>query len=203
MENCDKNKLSMTPGYGGSIGVVCAVVGAGVVLQLVFGEIVYSYLRWPVSGFAGVIFILAVAALAVYRDSRFFRWISGVRFNVVLIGALTVVGIVMGLIPQAGAGAVELPGLPGRLGLLSVTRSWPFALVYLTLLISLGTVVVRRGACFRWADYAFYLNHFGLWLLMFAAGLGTADLRRHKMLVPVGGWNGGHRVRTGNRWNCR
>ncbi|MCD8172340.1 MAG: hypothetical protein LUD76_02600 [Alistipes sp.] len=193
----------MTPGYGGSIGAVCAVVGAGVVLQLVFGEIVYSYLRWPVSGFAGVIFILAVAALAVYRDSRFFRWISGVRFNVVLIGALTVVGIVMGLIPQAGAGAVELPGLPGRLGLLSVTRSWPFALVYLTLLISLGTVVVRRGACFRWADYAFYLNHFGLWLLMFAAGLGTADLRRHKMLVPVGGWNGGHRVRTGNRWNCR
>lgn len=172
-------------GYSRSVAVVSAIAWMGAVLQLMFGDIEYSFLRWPVSGLAGGIIILSVAAFSVYRGSRFFRWFSGVRFNVTLIAALTVMGIVMGLIPQAGA--AEIPGLPARFGLLSVTRSWPFALIYVTLLLSLGTVVVRRAAGFRWRDYAFYLNHCGLWLLLFSAGLGAADLRRYKMVVPVGG----------------
>jgi hypothetical protein len=39
---------------------------------------------------------------------------------------------------------------------------------------------------FKWSDYAFYLNHLGLLVLLYSAGLGAADLRRYVMHVEEG-----------------
>ena len=73
-----------------------------------------------------------------------------------------------------------------RLGLDRMTRAWPFVLLYFLTLLSLGALFIRRLLHFRRSDYAFYLNHAGLWLLLFAAGLGAADMERFLMRVPEG-----------------
>ena len=53
-------------------------------------------------------------------------------------------------------------------------------------LLSLGALIVRRLTSFRKQDYAFYLNHIGLWILLFSSGLGAADMKRYVMHVREG-----------------
>ena len=72
------------------------------------------------------------------------------------------------------------------LGFRQVTSSWPFVLVYFLTLLSLGALVIRRLIAFRKQDYAFYFNHIGLWVFLFAAGLGAADMKRYVMHVREG-----------------
>ncbi|MCD8072744.1 MAG: cytochrome c biogenesis protein ResB [Alistipes sp.] len=172
--------------YAGSMAAVAAAVVLGIVLQLAFGPIDYGWLRWPANLFAGIALILSVFLSSIDRTTRFFRWLSGVPLAVCLIGALTILGIVMGLTPQTAA-AEPPQGIFSRLGFRSMTTSWPFALLYTFILLSLGCVTVRRLIPFRAGHYAFYLNHLGLWLLLFSAGMGAADIERHKMYVPLGG----------------
>jgi len=85
----------------------------------------------------------------------------------------------MGVVPQTGEPR-------GVLGLDAVARSWAFVLVYVFVLLSLGTLLVRRLLQFRLCDWAFYANHVGVWLFLVAAGLGTSDEERYEMLVQEG-----------------
>jgi hypothetical protein len=67
-----------------------------------------------------------------------------------------------------------------------MTSSWPFVLVYLALLVALGSLIARRLVSFRIRNLGFYLNHIGLWLALFAAGLGHADIERYMVQVDEG-----------------
>lgn len=165
-------------GYRESIVAVAALCSVGFVLQLAFGSVDFASLRWPVNGFIGAIIVMFIAALSVYRSSRFFRWISGIPLSVTLIATMTLLGIVMGLVPQSRSGE--------QLGLTAVTTFRPFVLVYSMTLVTLGCVIVRRTSRFRTADYAFYLNHIGLWLFLFSAGIGAADVEKHTITVREG-----------------
>lgn len=161
---------------------VGGIVAVGFVLQLSAGAFDFDMLRWPVNGILGGVMIACLLLFALRRRSPFYRWFSGVPVAVTLICALVILGVVMGLTPQTG----ETGNLPSRLGFTRMTSSWPFVLVYLTTLLSLGALIVRRLAAFRLKDYAFYLNHIGLWLLLFAAGMGAADIKRYVMHVREG-----------------
>ena len=94
----------------------------------------------------------------------------------------------MGLTPQVtGDNHIhDISGIPSRLGFDRMTSSWSFILVYFLTLNSLGALIIRRLVPFQKKDYAFYLNHIGLWLLFFASGLGAADMERYVMKVNEG-----------------
>jgi len=92
----------------------------------------------------------------------------------------------MGLIPQTSTTISTNNDLYTILGMRTVTSSWTFLFAYLALLLSLGLVISRRLSHFKISDYAFYLNHFGLWFLLFSAGLGTADIQRDTMTIYEG-----------------
>ncbi|MDR1308891.1 MAG: hypothetical protein LBL95_03175, partial [Deltaproteobacteria bacterium] len=109
-----------------------------------------------------------------------------VPLSVALIAAMGLLALVMGLIPQAPAPYVPPAGAGAgmRLGLDHLTSSWPFAVLYLFLLLSLGATVAVRLSRRR---LVFLANHLGLWALLLAAGLGAQDRLRETMLVPEGG----------------
>ncbi|MCC8173227.1 MAG: hypothetical protein LIO65_02185 [Odoribacter sp.] len=99
---------------------------------------------------------------------------------VTLISALVILGIIMGLTPQYISTHHSHPvpqNLASKLGFTQMTTSWSFIFIYLLTLLSLGILIVRRLIAFRKKDYAFYLNHIGLWIILFTAGLGSADIK--------------------------
>jgi hypothetical protein len=171
-------------GYRESIWVCVAIVVAGYAMQLSRGCFDFNLLRWPVNGVLGLILLTSVLILGgVFQRSKFVTWFSGVSFSVSLLGVILLLTIIMGLTPQVAGKDVTPHHWVSILGLNRMTASWPFVLLYATLLLSLGLLVVRTMMPFRWHKYAFYLNHLGLWLALLTTGLGAADLKRYVMYV--------------------
>ncbi len=170
--------------YRESIAFTGGILAVGIALQYTVGAFDFSLLQWPVNLIFGYVLLAALLLMSIKRKSSFYRWISGIPMAVTLIGTLVVLGILMGLTPQTTTASPH--SLPDRLGLTRMTSSWPFVLTYFLTLLSLGALIIRRLIAFRWRDYAFYLNHIGLWLLLFAGGMGASDIKRYVMYVREG-----------------
>ena len=172
-------------GYKESFAFVGGVVFIGFILQLSFGAFDFTLLQYPANISLGGIIILFLLLFSLKRKSRLYQWFSGVSLAVTLIGALVVLGVIMGLTKQVDQDAT-VNDLPFRVGFTHITSAWYFVLVYFITLLSLGALIVRRIIPFQLKDYAFYLNHIGLWVLLFSAGMGASDLRKYIMYVEKG-----------------
>ena len=172
--------------YKESIAFVGGIVVVGLILQIILGKFNFFLFSFPVNVILGAIVILFLLLFSSVRRSAFYQWFSGISLSVTLIGSLLILGIVMGLTPQLTKVSSLDRDVYTILGFRQVTSSWPFVLVYFITLLSLGSLILRRLLAFKWQDYAFYLNHIGLWILLFAAGLGTADIKRYVMHVREG-----------------
>lgn len=169
--------------YSESIAFVFGILVVGFVLQTFAGPFDFSLLLWPVNGILGGTIILLSTFFAVKRSNPLIQWFSGVPMSVTLIAGLLLLGIFMGLTPQVTHIHHGDKTLASVLGLRQMTTSWPFVLLYFLTLLSLGTLIARRLFTFRKTYYAFYLNHIGLWILLFAGGLGASDMKRYVMYV--------------------
>lgn len=187
MNNKTKRTIWQFPWrYTESIMMVIGLIVVGFALQLFVGKVDFFQLAYPVNLIIGGSIILFLLLFSFARNSQFYQWFSGVPFSVSLIGGLLILGIAMGLIPQMQKLDPHAHDMWTLLGLRQVTSCWPFVLVYFVTLLSLGSLIIRRLIRFDWRDYAFYFNHIGLWILLFASGLGAADLRRYVMYVYEG-----------------
>lgn len=185
--------------YKESIAFVLGLLVVGFLLQLSVGSFNYYLLHFPVNLIVGVVYVLLIIGLSFIKKNPIVNWLSSVPLSVTLITTFLVLTLFMGLIPQvvrinpgypidfhqASAGEI-FNSILYKLGFKQVTGSHPFVLVYGFLLLVLGLVIAKRFHRFKWSDYGFYLNHLGLWLFLFAAGLGTADRLRYVMYVEEG-----------------
>lgn len=172
--------------YKESIAFVGGIAIIGFVLQLLTGPFDFFLLQYPVNLTVGIVILLLLGAFSLARKTAFYQWFSGVPFAVSSIGGLLFLTLIMGLTPQLIRLDPHDTGLFTRLGLKQMTTCWAFVLLYFITLLSLGALIIRRLIAFRKEDYAFYLNHIGLWLLLFASGLGAADIKRYVMHVREG-----------------
>lgn len=185
--------------YKESIAIVIGILVVGIMLQLTLGSFNFYLLHAPLNLIVGALFIVFITAFSFAKRNPIVNWLSSVPLSVTLIGGLFLLTIIMGLTPQYAkvntnlhihwehTSASEIfDFVLTKLGLKQVTTSWPFILIYSFNLLVLGFVIARRLQHFKWRDYGFYLNHLGLWLFLFAAGLGSADMLRYVMYVEEG-----------------
>ena len=172
--------------YSFSTTVIVIVVAIGFLLQILLGNVDFDLLRAPVNLFIGGVIILLLIAFAFFRDTPVYQWFSGIPFSVTLLTAILIFCLFMGLIPQAPVITDTGKEIYTMLGLRQITSSWPFVLLYLVLLLSLGALIIRRLLSFKLKDIAFHFNHIGLWILLFSAGLGAADHKQYSVYVSEG-----------------
>lgn len=180
------NKTWLSPwGFVESQIIAWGLVIVGFILNIVFGNFDFYLLSSPYNIFFGAFIIALILGSFFFRKNRFVLWFSGIHFSVSLIVALTTLCIIMGLTPQ------ETTPLNGKdffsiLGFRSITSSWAFVIIYLFTLISLGVLIVRKKPSLKLRGWVFYLNHIGLWIVLFFSGLGYADLEKYIMYVNQG-----------------
>lgn len=172
--------------YRESIAFVGGIVLIGFMLQLTVGSFNFFLLQAPVNIILGIATVLFLILFSFARKNPLYQWFSGIPFSVTIIAVLLILSLIMGLTPQLERTDIHDKNVFTLLGFRQVTSSWAFVLVYYLTLLSLGTLIVRRLIAFRKQDYAFYFNHIGLWVLLFAAGLGAADIKRYVMHVREG-----------------
>ena len=185
--------------YRESIAITLGILLVGFLLQFTLGNFDFFLLHSPVNLIVGAILIVLIIGLSFAKQNPIVQWLSGVPLSVSLLGGLLLMGIAMGLTPQYARVNTNLhihwnhsswsdilDYVFMKLGLRQITTSWPFVLIYTFTLLSLGLVIARRVQNFKIKDYGFYLNHLGLWLFLFAAGFGAADMLRYVMYVEEG-----------------
>ncbi len=172
--------------YKESFAFVGGIILIGFILQLTVGSFNFYLLQSPVNLILGGVIILFLISFSFVRRSLFYQWFSGVPLSVTIIGALLILSLIMGLTPQVAKIHSHETDILTQLGFRQITTSWSFVLIYFLTLLSLGALIMRRLMSFRKQDYAFYFNHIGLWVLLFAAGLGAADIKRYVMHVQEG-----------------
>ncbi len=181
-----KNTWQYPWGYLESSIIAGGIILIGFLLQLTLGSFNFYLLIAPVNLYFGIAILFFCISTVFFRKNNFFKWFSGIPFSVVLLISLLFLTIIMGLTPQIAGTEIESKSIFDKLGFTQMTRSWSFVLVYFVTLLSLGSLIARRLYHFSFRDYGFYFNHIGLWIVLFAAGFGYADIERYVMHVQEG-----------------
>jgi hypothetical protein len=96
----------------------------------------------------------------------------------------TFLSLLLGFLPQQAAKEVRFADM---IGLTHLKQSWPFLIAMFYFLITLGFVTLRRMLPFRGKNIGFFLNHGGLWIIIFSAMLGAGDLKKLRIRLNEGG----------------
>lgn len=167
-------------GYRESFLIISGFFIAGILLGY-FQDKEISVIKWPINLYFGLVLILIILIFGVFlRNSSTFRWLSGNKNAISSISFYLVLIILLGLIPQKQEYSEDLLY---RLGFSHILSSHFFLFAQVYLLLSLGATIIRKFNKINLKNIAFFINHFGLWLTLFAIGLGAGDLKKVKMEI--------------------
>ena len=147
--------------------IICAgLLITGMIIQQISGEIDPEAFCFPVNLIFGAMFLLCLFIFHLCSaKNMFFQWFSGLPAGITSLTSLLFLLMIMGFT--------------------NICVSWAFLLLSFYFLWILGLVVLRRLSRFQWKDTGFILNHAGLFIFFFAAILGSSDLQRLRMTVPL------------------
>ena len=169
--------------YKKSLLVVLAALVAGVAMELFVGHIPNALFSFPGNLWLAAGFIAVFTTLFfLARHTNAMQLLVSVPFaitTIIILGVLTI-----------GLGSIQLKdehstGFLGRLGLDNITTTWYFAFVFFMVLVNLWLAILKRSLYFQKKNVTFLLNHFGLWLTLFAGVLGQGDLMRLNMTLKT------------------
>ncbi|HBF88962.1 MAG TPA: hypothetical protein DDX39_10000 [Bacteroidales bacterium] len=135
---------------------------------------------WPLNLIVILVFAFIIILCGIFlKNNPFIKWLSGINAAISAIVFFTGLTVLMGLIPQLPTDNKFI----SHLGLNRITSSFPYAILLIYFLTSLGFVTIKRLKPFNKKNLGFFFNHFGLWLVIISANLGTGDLQKLNMTV--------------------
>ena len=141
-----------------------------------FGRSSVSTVQWPINIFIGItIIVLLLLIYFLFKKKQFIKWLYGTSTAISAICFYTFLVLLMGFIPQASPKA---NGFIHEIGLSDIIHSYAFLFAQIYFLVILGMVTLKRSFPLKGKNIAFFINHFGLWLTLFAASLGAGDMQR-------------------------
>lgn len=180
MSNENKRKTWTQPwSYREGTIVTSAILLLGFVMQAASGGMVLRVAAFPWNLVAGLVFLaLLISAFILWQKNPAMKWLGGVKAALPAILGFTFLVLLMGFIKQDVEPKSALVKL---LGLTHLVKTWPFILINLYLMILLGVVTLKRLTPFSLKNAGFFLNHFGLFLVLFSTALGSSDMQRLTM----------------------
>ena len=177
VETSSKRALWDHPwGYGESFIIAAELLIFGFIIEFLTGgkglaPISMPYNFYILAVFTGLLIILRI----FYNQNPIVKWLSSVPAAISSIVLFGVITLLMGFIPQTETNNSNFIDL---IGLTHLKSGWPIIFIQLFLLSSLGMVCLKRIVPFKRKNIGFLFNHFGLWLTLSAALLGSGDLKR-------------------------
>lgn len=178
MTNNNKAIWQYPWGYAESFLIATGLMILGFIMNY-FLKLSVVTISWPINLYTGIGFTVFIISLHVFlKNKPFIKWLSSAPAAISSICVFAFLVLLMGFIPQ---NTNVDNGFIYNIGLTNLTSSFAFVLVQFFFLTTLGMITLRRSFPFRGKNIAFFINHFGLWLTLFAASLGTGDIQRVKI----------------------
>lgn len=159
--------------------VTATILLIGFGIQVASGGTVLLLAGFPWNLIAGLVFLaLLIIAFVHWQKHPIVKGLGSVKAALPAILGFTFLVLLMGFVKQD----VEPKStLVRTLGLTHLVKTWPFILINLYLMILLGIVTLKRLTPFNFINAGFFLNHFGLFLVLFSTALGSSDIQRVTM----------------------
>jgi len=165
-------------GYPQSFKFTLAIILLGFLIQIVSQSTVPDII-FPHNLIFGITFIIISIISSIFlKNTQILKWLSSIPASVSAILGITLLIIIMGIIPQTGSSDSTIIH---TIGFDDINSSWAFILLSIYLLFVLAIVCIKKIIPFRIKNIGFIFSHLGLWICIFAAGLGSGDLRRLSM----------------------
>jgi len=180
MSNENSRKTWANPwSYREGTIIVAAILLLGFVLQAASGGTVLRIAGFPWNLISGLVFLgLLGFSFFFWKKHPLIKGLGGVKVALPAILGFTFLVLLMGFVKQD----VESKNAMTKLfGLNHLVKTWPFILINLYLMILLGIVTMKRLTPFNLKNAGFFLNHFGLFLVLFSTALGSSDMQRLTM----------------------
>ncbi len=169
--------------YQGSFLVLFSTILIGFIIETLSNGSGLRALSFPFNVIVlAELFILIPLAFILYKKNALVKWLSSVPAAIAAIVAMTMLVLLIGFIPVE---AMKANPFLNRIGFGHLFHSWPYFIASLQMIIILGFTVVRRIVPFTLRNVAFFLNHFGLWMILVSASLGSGDLTRLTMFCHL------------------
>lgn len=159
--------------------VTAAILLLGFALQAASGGTVLRIAGFPWNMLAGLVFVgLLILVFVLWPKHSIVKGLGSVKAALPAILGFTFLVLLMGFVKQD----VEPKNTVFKLlGLTHLVKTWPFMLINLYLMILLGIITLKRLTPFNFKNAGFFLNHFGLFLVLFSTTLGSSDMQRLTM----------------------
>ncbi len=169
--------------YGGSFLVVLVLVLLGFIIEFFSGNSSVTMPAFPVNLVILIIFVAyLISTYLLFKHTDIIRWFTGIPITIAVISAYTLLTLIMGFVAQQPHNHFI-----DKIGLTNIKESYPFMIISILMLMVLGyTIIKRMSRKFTFRNFAFFLNHLGLFLVISAGSLGTGDMIRLSMPIEEG-----------------
>lgn len=162
--------------YFESFTIGFAILMAGAAVEVITRGMDINAVGAPYNIYIAFIYASLLIFLRIYyRGNSFVAWMSSIPAAISAIFLFALLVLLLGFIPQNN---IHAPEIYKFTGLSHLKTSWPFLFIQVYFLTVLGMVTLRRMLPLKFKNIGFFLNHFGLWLILLAGCLGSGDLRR-------------------------
>ena len=159
--------------------ITVAMIVLGFAMQIVSSGTVLRLAGFPWNLISGIVFLgLLVTVFFFLKKHPLIKWLGSVKAALPAILGFTFLVLLMGFVKQDEQSKNSMVQL---LGLNHLVKTWPFILINVYLLILIGIVTLKRLTPFNLKNAGFFLNHFGLFLVLFSTALGSSDIRNLNM----------------------
>lgn len=163
-------------GYSLSFLIAFVLLIIGVIIELFSSHNGITMPKWPINIVILGIVVVYIIVLNYFWKSDLKKWFSSIKSTIGAISAYAILVLIMGFVAQDDLASNVLIK---NLGFSHINKSWPFLLISAYLLTILGFVILKRlKKILKFRNFAFFLNHFGIWLVIATASVGSSDLQR-------------------------
>lgn len=149
-------------------------------LQYFFGMLPFDAFKFPINLYLFLELLFGIGVLHfVFKKQSWIQILSSSIFSILSILFFSILIAIMAVVPQS-------PNVPVLFGLNQMVHTWMFAAASFLLIVSLGFVTLRKSFPIKRTNIFFFLNHFGLWIVLTAGLLGAADRKELMMQVYEG-----------------
>lgn len=116
------------------------------------------------------------------KKTKLVKYLSSGYAAISSISLFVLLVIVMVLVPQDP----QEKNFLDIIGFTNITGNWIYVLSSFYIIMSVGLVTIKRLFPLNIRNIFFFINHFGLWLVLATASLGNADKEKLNITVPEG-----------------
>ncbi len=176
MRNGNRRKTWKQPwSYREGTIVTVVVLLVGFILQVASGGTILLLAGFPWNLISGIVFlVILILSYYLWKNHALIKGLGSVKAALPAILGFTFIVLLMGFVKQDVQPQSHLVRI---LGLTHLVKTWPFILINVYLLVLLGVATLKRLSPFNLKNAGFFLNHFGLFLVLFATSLGASDMK--------------------------